>query len=510
MRQTCPHSTTSVDPQPYRRRHPEDTVLYQVLQQHLETFLAERQAEDRPLPSFVERELRRFLECGIFAHGFVRCRCPVCGRDRPVAFSCKGRAFCPSCGGRRMAERAAHWIDHVLPAVPIRQWVLSVPFRIRYLTAFDAGLVTQVLGAFLSTVFAWHRRRARRLGLSDAQTGSITAIQRSGSALNLNVHFHALVFDGVWHLDGQDSTPSFRELPPPTDGEVAQVATAVRRRVLRRLTRLDILSEDEFYGPDPLLMDEPLLAGCYGASVQGRIATGPRAGQRVERYGGLAGLPVAEVASPQCAQVDGFSLHANTAIAADQRDRLERVARYIARPPVANDRLELHSDGKIALRLKTEWSDGTTHVRFTPGELIEKLAALVPTPRANLIRYHGVLAPHAAFRPHIIPRPIVISPLATPEVEEDPTIDSSSREESSSDQSPESIPTRRIYYTWAQLLARVFLIDVLACPDCGSRMKVISVITDPEVIVPFLECVGLPPHPPPISPARAPPESFWS
>ena len=92
------------------------------------------------MPRFVERELRAFLRCGILAHGFVRVHCDGCGLDRVVAFSCKGRGFCPSCGGRRMADTAAHLVDRVLPEVPVRQWVLSLPFALRYRLAYDAPL----------------------------------------------------------------------------------------------------------------------------------------------------------------------------------------------------------------------------------------------------------------------------------------------------------------------------------------------------------------------------------
>jgi hypothetical protein len=116
----------------YARRLPEQSVLYGVVQAELETFLARAHASERIVPRFVERELRGFLRCGILAHGFVRVHCDDCGLDRVVAFSCKGRSFCPSCGGRRMADTAAHLVDRVLPEVPVRQWVLSLPFGLRY------------------------------------------------------------------------------------------------------------------------------------------------------------------------------------------------------------------------------------------------------------------------------------------------------------------------------------------------------------------------------------------
>jgi|SRR5712691_644340 len=89
------------------------------------------------LPKFVEREFREFLTCGVLAHGFARLRCDVCAVERLVPFSCKGRGFCPSCGGRRMTEAAARLVEDVLPRVPARQWVLSLPHRLRYHLAWD-------------------------------------------------------------------------------------------------------------------------------------------------------------------------------------------------------------------------------------------------------------------------------------------------------------------------------------------------------------------------------------
>jgi hypothetical protein len=111
---------------PYRPREPAKTTLYRAVQEHLETYLSLSGEgwEDSPVPVYVEQEFRRYLECGILAYGFARARCPECGHDFLIAFSCKGRGACPSCNTRRMAETAAHLVDHVFPPLPVRQWVL--------------------------------------------------------------------------------------------------------------------------------------------------------------------------------------------------------------------------------------------------------------------------------------------------------------------------------------------------------------------------------------------------
>src|SRR5467141_4847131 len=122
----------------YRPRDVEHGVLYRVIDEHLDAFLdaATHHADGSCLPKFVEQELRDFLTCGVLRLGFARLRCSDCAFERLVPFSCKGRGFCPSCGGRRMTERAARLVTEVLPQVPVRQWVLSLPYRLRYLLAW--------------------------------------------------------------------------------------------------------------------------------------------------------------------------------------------------------------------------------------------------------------------------------------------------------------------------------------------------------------------------------------
>jgi DNA-directed RNA polymerase subunit RPC12/RpoP len=122
--------TTASGATAYRRRRPERTLLYRTVQTHFETWLALRHGEcddADAVPGYVESDFRRYLECGIPAHGFARARCAQCKHDFLIAFSCKGRGVCPACNARRMVQTAAHLTDHVLPALPVRQWVLAVP-----------------------------------------------------------------------------------------------------------------------------------------------------------------------------------------------------------------------------------------------------------------------------------------------------------------------------------------------------------------------------------------------
>ena len=158
--------------------------------------------------------------------------------------------------------------------------------------------------------------------------------------------------------------------------------------------------------------------------------------------------------------------------------------------PLAAGRLQILDAEQVAFSLKSVWSDGTYQIVLSPDELLEKLAALVPPPRLNLVRYHGVLAPNAVDRAQIVPGP---KEEVKEEVEMSPEITS------------EGDPTpaqRRHRLAWAVLLARVWAIDVTECPACGGRMKIVAAVTDSCSIRRYLEGVGLPARAPPIAPAR--------
>ncbi len=172
----------------YARHRPEQTTLYRLVQQHAARFVAHTEASTGArLPRFVKDEFDAFLECGILAHGFLRLRCDECGHDTLLAFSCKRRGFCPSCGARRMSQTAAHLVDHVIPQVPVRQWVLSLPIPLRLLLAAQPELITPVLG-MVQRVLERHLQEAAGILGGQGQSGSVTLIQRFGSAANLNIH----------------------------------------------------------------------------------------------------------------------------------------------------------------------------------------------------------------------------------------------------------------------------------------------------------------------------------
>jgi hypothetical protein len=139
----------------YRPRRPAGTILHRVMRENLETYLAgsDQACEFGPnVPFHIEATYRQYLKCGILAHGFARVYCANCGHDFLVAFSCKGRDICPSCATRRMVETAAHMVDNVLPRVPYRQWVLSMPKRVRWHLREKPEVISGLLGVFLRAV----------------------------------------------------------------------------------------------------------------------------------------------------------------------------------------------------------------------------------------------------------------------------------------------------------------------------------------------------------------------
>lgn len=466
----------------YERRRPEDTTLYQLVQEHLATFLDQVEiSTGAPLPQFVRDEFEAFLECGILAHGFLRLRCATCAHEKLVAFSCKRRGFCPSCGARRMAQTAAHLVDAVIPPVPVRQWVLSFPIPLRILLAAHPQLLCAVL-QIVHRVIASFLIKQSGLQRTEAHTGAVTLIQRFGSAANLNIHLHCLVLDGVYQRTEHE--PVFHAGRAPRPEELHALLGKLITRLMKLLTRRGLLIEEQGERTLASVQADPALTALQAASCTYRIAMGPRAGHKVLSLQSIAGS--SKSAPPAwCANAHGFSLHAGLRCGADQRSELEQLCRYITRPAIANGRLSRNRKGDVVLRLKSPYQDGTTHIVMSPLEFLQRLAALVPRPRLHLIRFHGVLAPNAKLRAAIVPQPAQPSPSAD-----------------HADTAGPSTPERM---SWARLLRRVFDFDVEHCPHCGGNLKIIAAIEDPALIVAILTHLNLPARAPPRSPARSMP-----
>ena len=176
---------------------------------------------------------------------------------------------------------------------------------------------------------------------------------------------------------------------------------------------------------------------------------------------------------------------------AGDRDRLERVCRYTLRPPVTDERLHVGADGLVVLQLRHPWADGTTSLAFEPTAFLERLAVLVPRPRINLVLYHGVLAPRAAWRAEVVRRQAPVDAVG-PRAAVAPMTERASPDPASGSR-------------WANLMRRAFGFEVLACPRCGGRLRLIALLDESTVTQRILRHLGLPTDVPPAQPARAPP-----
>jgi len=312
----APHTAPVI----YRRRQPEKTTLYQAVALHLPAFLATADEAERPVPKFVRREFEAFLDCGIIEKGAVRVRCSACGFDRLVAFSCKSRSgLCASCAARRMLDVATHLCAHVIPDVPVRQWVITVPPPVRYLLAYNAALLAAVTRIFVHAVFAHLRRVARReLVLAKGariEAGAVCVPQRFNSALGLSPHLHTIAADGVWVQSEPGASPTFHALPEPSKGEIAAVAWSTCERTVKLLQKRGLwLDADP--SDDLLAQEQPLLAALATASIAGVLAMGSNAGQRPMRLFGQAARDAGSAHEKAPKNAYGFDLHAGARAAA--------------------------------------------------------------------------------------------------------------------------------------------------------------------------------------------------
>lgn len=524
----------------YKRHEPETTVLYGIVRHHLEPFLAHaRESYQRPLPNYVVRELRNYLRCGILANGFSRVQCPQCHHEFLVAHSCKGRGLCPSCSSRRMTATAAHITTKVLPDVPVRQWVLSVPWEIRGLLAAKATVLSSVLRVFLSAIAGWYKRQAGEAGIVDPQPGAIAFVQRFGGALNLHVHYHVVCVDGVFAKTDAGAV-LFRAARPPSQLDIGMVAAEVGRRVKNMLRRQGLIVDE----PGEGRADEAATSA-IDACMQTALASGSF--ERIEDGTEQPPISIDEARfdhrrkSPWSAEADGFSVHAGVWIAASDAAGREKLLRYCARPTLSLERLGVLPDGRVTYRVKYPRKGGRTHLVMDPMTFMARVAALIPPPRHALVRYSGVLAPASKWRLLVVPAagggsgcdhvqpqgeagnrettpapptrklteppaPENNAPRATASVEPasapmpaapyplvhvdggDPKV------VETADPRPGRFRGRRStpYIDWATLMRRSMGIDVLECPKCQGRMRPIADITEREVVEKILRHLNLP------------------
>jgi hypothetical protein len=482
----------------YTPRRPQDSILFKVVNDNLEAFLktAASDPNDSDLPIYVKREFEKFLGCGFYENGVTRvsCKDSKCGDNYWLPTSCKCRGFCPSCGGRRMNEFAINIDERVMPEVPVRQYVISVPFPMRYWLMSNHELTLEVNRIIIRSIRALLRKKSRRKGVANGVIGAVTFMQRFGSGLNSHPHYHILVVDGVFtENEDPELVPEFIEAAPFDDCEIAglarRICTAVRKHLIKSKYLEAISNEPNPDLEDSLDQSPGVHAAIKKASLVSRIALGPRAGQKVRRIGPkLFGVGDAKpkITGDLCAEYGGFSVHANTRVPAKDRARLKRLISYVSRPSVSLDRLSFTENGDIEVKLKSAWPDGTTALVLSPFELIEKLAALVPYPQKNLVIYSGFLAPNHSMRRDIVPL--------------DQPPEKSVTESAQIADVAVPVPTkpRSRYIPWAVLLKKTWGIDVFSCRTCGGPTSVRAFISDPAQIQKIMAGCNLHSRPPPV------------
>lgn len=405
-------------------------------------------------PKRVHEEVRRFLGCGDVRRGFALAKCEACQESTLIAFSCKSRGWCPSCGARRALQTEAHLME-VLPKVGFRQWTLSLPFALRWPVVKEPKLLRALERCLTRAIFRAQRAQAKRPGEGGtAQGGAVCFVQWFSSTLALQPHLHLLVPEGVWRGG------VFLELPRPTQKQLEAVLARMLAQARRTFEALDApWPEDAFEALQRQgaqerlnLNDEPT----FGGDRARLVAVG-----------------------------EGFSLHAGTAVHQNDRHALARLCRYGARGPIAQSRLSRRDDGKYDYATKK----GVTLV-LTSEQLVRRLLWLIPPARFHLTSFHGVLSSHAAARATVMPAPpSPAQPPAAPAT------------------GARTGKPKRPTLDWASLHAKVWAVDVWQCP-CGGRRKVTAVVTSRRTAEEILRNLGLLPAAPPrpVALAQAPPQ----
>ncbi len=262
----------------------------------------------------------------------------------------------------------------------------------------------------------------------------------------------------------------FRQVKAPKRAELTQLTHSIASRVARYLERQGLLERSTgniYLTPEALdAPDEDPSNQLLGSSITYRIAVGPQQGRKVFTLQTLPDCRSDNSFASMVSEVAGFSLHAGVATKTNERAKLERLCRYIARPAISTKRVSITRNGRVRYELKTPWRNGTTHVIFEPTDFISRLVALVPKPRVHLTRFHGVFAPNSKYRARVTPAKRGKGRKTGVE----------------NDNAKQTPAERHAAMTWAQRLKRVFDIDVETCSECGGDVKIIASIEDPVVI----------------------------
>jgi hypothetical protein len=393
---------------------------------------------------FVDEQVRRYLDCGLYENGFARVRCPDCAEEYLLAFSCKTRELCPSCAARRAAATAALLCEEVLEEVGHAQWVFVMPKMLRPYFLHHRELLGGLARSAWETVL---ELMVAGTGEESLRPGMVAVVQTAGDLANWHPHVHALVSRGGWTRDWQWFPLAY------VDERAAELL--FRHKVMRMLQGEGLLTEER---------TELLLSWRH----------------------------------------TGFSVHNRVRVEPEDQPAVERLARYIMRPPISLERMQWSEDGEVLYQPKgghegRSRPPGDAAEAFDPAEFLARVIMHIPEPRRHLVRYYGWYSNVSRGKRR---RQVEAVTDTGPYDGEQARSTQSDR-----DHSPDARALRR---SWAQLIKRIYEVDPLVCPSCGGEMRIIAFIIDHDVVDAILRHLAKAEARSPRGPPGAPPLSAVS
>jgi len=437
------------------------------------------------------KEVERFIECGEPACGFVRIKCSSCTHEHLVPFSCKTRGFCPSCYSKRLLDTQNKFDELALFEIPIRQWVFTLPVPIRKVVIARKELLKSISGIVQEELISYIKNKAVEelsVNKEGVHAGTIVFIHRFGSSINANPHLHIMLPEGVY-IKKSTGRLKFYKVSSPAEKDISNILESIYNKCIILLEKKKII---EPYIDSSGNNSHTLLEFCENGTAEEKlsfasasydIVTGPNSGKKLKFCGGWSSYsfidPQEEVpifVSPLCYSMQGFSLHANVKV--HNKEGVERLLGYMARPPVCEERLKINTDGSIYYKFKTPWSNGTDGILFESGvEFIEKLVSIIPPKYQHNIKYYGCFAPASWVRKEL------------------------------KAQNNSKIESKRVKLgdknsKWAEGIKRVFKRDLSVCPKCSANMVIIAVCISYETVQAILNYFKVPNRPPTFTPPR--------
>ena len=357
--------------------------LQRLIAEHLSTLVALYQAAGKTFPLVFRRELELFFTCGERAYGSAMAGCSACGHVRVIHFSCKRRSLCWRCIARRRDECVPH-VMRTLPRTDMRHWVLTMPMELRIHLRRYPPLLSKVRRSFVRAIRHHLRMRAKRyLGLKTvrfAHSGAISVTHLTSANLARNVHFHAIVPDGVFIEDPVTGEITFYTLSAPTSDDLTKVAWQVCKQTCALLRRYQRWTDSP----------EPVERG----TIRGTIALG-----RPRDVTFTAACTLAR--APQVS--NAFQAWASDSIHRLNRAGLKNLVLYLLSPAVTERQLSILPGDRVRFRFKRPRWDGTASETFAAHEFIRALTGLIHHPRAHALEYHGVLGRNSKIQERVAP-----------------------------------------------------------------------------------------------------------